>query len=146
LFNKQPGFIAEENKQLEGARARVTVDVFVRHTYGPLAFTIVVECKAWSGRVSQEKAFALKGVVDDVGASMGLLLTEEGVQSGVERYVGRNTNLIALRLDELETLMLRGIAHVQAVDELDLLLRYGQTTELDCKHFRPTSLRVGAPA
>lgn len=129
IFNSQPGFFAEENKQLVGARATVTVDVYVRHSYGPLAFAIVVECKAWKSAVPQEKAFALKAVVDDVGASMGILLTELGIQLGASSFIGEKTNLVALTLDELETLMPRSLARVAGVKELELLLRQDRVTE-----------------
>ena len=97
LFNRYPGFSAIENYGAVGARGSISLDVFVRHEHGPLSFSVVVECKLWNSKVPQEKAFALKSVVDDIGASMGIILTQKGVQTGCESYIDACTNLSALR-------------------------------------------------
>ena len=131
IFNRQSGFRAEENKPLIGARSTVKVDVYIRHEYGPLDFTIVVECKSWNSRIPQEKAFALKSVVEDVGASMGIIISELGIQPGCERFIGAHTNLRAFRIDELEERMTNALEPNAGIEQLELLLDGATTTELD---------------
>lgn len=129
MFNQYKNVTATENHVLHGARGKVSVDVFVEHDFGPLSFSIVVECKSWNKRVPQEKAHALKGVVDDVGASMGILLTEKGVQSGCEQYIGNNTNLRAYKFKDLSSQFERAFPYISGVEELERVILDEHTTE-----------------
>jgi hypothetical protein len=117
MFNRYRGVTAIENHTLHGARGKVAVDVYVKHDFGPLSFSIIVECKCWGTRVPQEKAHALKSVVEDVGASMGIILTEKGVQSGCATFLAKSTNLSAYRLKELESLFVGIPAKLNACSE-----------------------------
>jgi hypothetical protein len=129
MFNRYRGVTAIENHTLHGARGKVAVDVYVKHDFGPLSFSIIVECKCWGTRVPQEKAHALKSVVEDVGASMGIILTEKGVQSGCAIFLAKSTNLSAYRLKELESLFERAFPNVKGIEQLEDAIEGEQSTE-----------------
>lgn len=61
----------------------------------------IVECKLWRRRVNKAAVLAFDGIVKDVGADIGFLLTESGAQSGAitaTRFSNvRITNLEDLR-------------------------------------------------
>jgi len=113
LFSKVPGCRALLNHNVSGARiCNVAVDVyaefgaestdpFIMNDTG-FIFTVIVECKHWKTRVPQEKVFALKTIVEDVGADRGLLITEAGVQKGAEKYLQSPCNIQALTFAELK--------------------------------------------
>ena len=86
LFNQYPGFTATEEEVVEGARSSVQVDVLVRYQFWELDHVIVVECKAWQKRVTQEKVFALKAIVDDLGAQFGIIVSPKGLQAGADKF------------------------------------------------------------
>ena len=65
-------------------------------------FTVLVECKFWKSRVPQEKLFALKAIVEDLGAALGILVSEVGVQKGASEYLDSPINVKALTFAELE--------------------------------------------
>jgi len=43
---------------------------------------MIVECKLWKRRVTKEKVHALRTVVADSGANLGVMLATEGAQQG----------------------------------------------------------------
>jgi len=117
LFRKLPGCSVNVNEVLRGARiGAVEVDVVARFAdertgeFGlrphKFIFTVIVECKFWNKRVPQEKLYALKTIVEDVGGAMGVLVSELGVQSGAKQYVGSPINVVALTYTELEAMVL----------------------------------------
>jgi restriction system protein len=56
-----------------------------------------VECKHWKTRVSKLHVLALREIVSDVGADRGILLSEEGFQSGaIEAAMLTNVRLTSL--------------------------------------------------
>lgn len=69
--------------------------------YG-FVFKVIVECKYWKKRIPQEKVFALKTIVEDIGAARGIIVTEVGVQSGAEKYLTSAGNLQALTFTQLQ--------------------------------------------
>jgi len=114
LFRKIPGCRAFVDYTVNGSRiGKVKVDVLVEFRtqqdrrlgirgYG-FVFKVIVECKCWKKRIPQEKVFALKTIVEDIGAAMGILVTEVGVQSGAEKYLTGAVNLQALTFTELQS-------------------------------------------
>lgn len=110
LFRKIPECRVFVNHVVSGSRGKVNVDVFVivklkrelfvrTHMF---EFTIIVECKCWKARVSQDKVFALKTVVEDTGASLGLLVTEKGIQKGAASFLQRPVNVAAMTFAQLK--------------------------------------------
>jgi restriction system protein len=76
------GCRAEVEKIVDGVRGSHEIDVWVtRQIYG-LEHHWVVETKHWRRRVAKLHVVALKGIVDDVGADRGILLSSSGFQSG----------------------------------------------------------------
>jgi hypothetical protein len=117
LFRQDPDCTVFIDQALSGSRIRnVTVDVLVEFTaqrerHFPVrgrgfVFKVIVECKYWKTKISQEKIFALKEIVEDTGAHMGILVTEKGVQEGVKKYLARPVNLMALTFKELASFIL----------------------------------------
>jgi hypothetical protein len=117
LFRQSPDYTVFIDQTLSGSRIRnVKVDVLVEFTtqrerHFPVrsrgfVFKIIVECKYWKTRIPQEKIFALKEIVEDTGAAMGILITEVGVQEGVKEYLARPGNLKAMTYKELASFIL----------------------------------------
>ena len=119
LFRGAAGWDAWVDYDLRGARGNVCVDVFAefRVPYASrlhrvlgghrLVFKVVVECKCWNRPVSQSELYALKAVVEDVGASLGIIVSTRGFQRGARAYVDGPINVLAVTFDELDY-MIRG--------------------------------------
>jgi len=112
LFRTIPGCSVSVCEHLHGARiGTVEADVVARFRAEPtrrfgarphrLEFVVVVECKYWRTKIPQEKIFALKTIVEDVGAAMGILVSEAGVQAGAVEYLTAPNNIKALTFHEL---------------------------------------------
>ncbi len=112
-FRQIPGCSVSVGELLHGARiGTVETDVVARFGVfsmsgfglrrSSIEFTVVVECKLWRKRVPQEKLFALKTIVEDVGAAYGILVSEVGVQSGAREYLNTPINVKAFSFSELE--------------------------------------------
>jgi CxxC-x17-CxxC domain-containing protein len=112
LFRSIPGCSVSVCEELHGARiGTVEADVVARFRAEPtgsvsrrahlLEFVVVAECKHWRTRVPQEKVFALKTIVEDVGAAMGILVSEAGVQAGAVHYLSTHNNIRALTYHQL---------------------------------------------
>lgn len=108
LFRTIPGCQVSVGEVLSGSRiGRIEVDVVARFGGPPesphgFVFTIIIECKLWKQRIPQEKVFALKTIVEDVGASLGILVSETGMQSGAREYADTPVNVKALSFSELQ--------------------------------------------
>ncbi|MEJ9078837.1 restriction endonuclease [Gordonia malaquae] len=76
------GMEALVDQKVDGARTSHDVDVLVRGSYVGFDIKWIVECKAWKSRVPKEKVFALRQIVDDVGADRGFIMAESGYQTG----------------------------------------------------------------
>jgi len=116
LFTQAHGWSARVEHPVRGSRIGV-VRVDVLATYRPpteagfqprgrgrdhgFPFTVVVECKFWKTPVPQEKLFALKTIVEDVGASLGVLVSEVGIQRGAVEYLAHPVNVVAMTIDQL---------------------------------------------
>lgn len=117
LFRRMPDCTVFIDQTLSGSRIRkVKVDVLVEFTTQReryfrvsgrgFVFKVIVECKYWKTRIQQKEIFALKEIVEDTGAHMGILVTEVGVQEGVKEYLSRPVNLMALTYKELASFVL----------------------------------------
>ncbi|MEG2653691.1 MAG: restriction endonuclease, partial [Ruthenibacterium sp.] len=81
LFLNQAGYTATSPRTIDTARGKVEVDVFVESP-DELVKKIICECKYWNTPVPKEKVHAFRAVVQDSGASIGLLISKVGFQSG----------------------------------------------------------------
>lgn len=105
-FRRIPICTVTEGEIINGARGKVEIDVVARFgsPFHGIVFTVLIECKYWKTKVTQEKIFALKAIVEDVGAHLGILVSEFGHQKGIKEYLDSPINIMALTFDELENL------------------------------------------
>lgn len=81
LLLNQAGYHAISPCIIETVRGNVEVDVLVESP-DELVKKIVCECKFWNSAVPKEKVHAFRTTVQDSGASLGLLISSTGFQSG----------------------------------------------------------------
>jgi restriction system protein len=82
MFFRELGLNAETNVPIQGVRTSHDVDVVVRSRHVGFDVLWLVECKHWKKKVSKLHVLALREIVADTGADRGILLSEEGFQSG----------------------------------------------------------------
>jgi len=128
ILNMIPGCVARVNQPVHGARiGTVHVDVLAAFSdprrsptdttgsFGAgrfghrFVFKVVVECKFWKRKIPQEKIFELKTIVEDVGAALGVLISETGVQQGVTEYLKHPGNVIAMTFEEFKDMVVEGM-------------------------------------
>jgi len=113
---RELGFVAQTEATVQGARAAHKVDVVAEYDHAGVRMLWAVECKYWGTRVPKEKVLAFRGVLDDIGADRGVLLTKIGFQSGAHdaaRYSNMTlTSLEGLRALASETLTERRLLAV----------------------------------
>jgi hypothetical protein len=126
MLNLIPGCVARVNQPVHGARiGTVNVDVLAEFrdprdptdTTGPFSargghrfvFKVVVECKFWKRRIPQEKILALKTIVEDVGAALGVLISNAGVQQGGTDYLNHPGSVVAMTFEELQRAVAKGM-------------------------------------
>nr|WP_279231012.1 restriction endonuclease [Clostridium sp. KNHs216] len=80
-FFIQAGYHAISPHTITTVRGSVEVDVLVEAP-DELVKSIICECKFWNKAVPKEKVHAFRIVVNDSGASLGLLISKAGFQSG----------------------------------------------------------------
>ena len=111
IFRRIPTCKVTVGEILHGVRiGSVEVDVVARFgakkNLGPpqhrFVFTVLVKCKFWKTRVPQEKLFTLKTIVEDLGAALGILVSDVGVQKGASDFLRSPINVRALSFAELE--------------------------------------------
>lgn len=131
------GFSVEVEDRITSARG-VTheVDVSARRTIASVEVLWVVECKLWQSRVKKEKVATLVAICEDIGADRGLLMSQNGFQSGaIQMANGRNITLSSLedlRVNTLEEMQLarqhQADARLRAVESS---LRRAQATTVN---------------
>lgn len=99
-FFQSLGLTAVVQAEIEGARGKHAIDVWVTGKIGAFDIRWIVECKDWGSNVPKEKVLALQAIVQDVGADRGWLLSEKGFQAGAIRCA-RHTNITLTSLAEL---------------------------------------------
>ncbi|MEK6327994.1 MAG: restriction endonuclease [Actinomycetota bacterium] len=107
-FFRSLGMDAVVEESIKGARSSHDVDVAVRFTAFGVQQLWVVECKLWKEAVDKSQVLVLKGVLDDIGADRGFLLSESSFQSGAVTAARMSritlTNLADLHLNAEEDL------------------------------------------
>jgi len=76
------GLDAETDVTLQGVRTSHDVDVLVKSHHVGFDVTWIVECKHWNSKVTKLHVLALREIVSDTGADRGIILAENGFQSG----------------------------------------------------------------
>lgn len=111
---KHYGFSVLIDQYVTGARSRHKVDVYATQHRGSLSHAIVVECKCWHTPIKKAHALTLQGVVEDTGATLGIIVATGGVQAGCQRFIESHTNLRVIPPARLES-------DVRAMNEPDFL-------------------------
>jgi restriction system protein len=81
-FFRSLGLTASTNVSLQGVRTTHNIDVSVTIDVAGFQVRWLVECKHWRSSVSKLHVLALREIVADLGADRGIILCEEGFQSG----------------------------------------------------------------
>lgn len=102
-FLNQADYYAKSPCTINTARGTVEVDVLVESP-DELVKKIVCECKFWSTPVPKEKIHAFRTVVSDSGASLGLLISKSGFQSGAIE-AAKYSNIQLMTWDEFLTMI-----------------------------------------
>ena len=100
-FFRSLGYSAVVESEVEGARAKHVVDVFVTFRKHKFDCQWIIECKDWNSAVPKEKVLALASIVMDVGADKGIIISKSGFQSGAYNAANK-TNILLTGLDELK--------------------------------------------
>jgi Restriction endonuclease len=130
------GLNAVVDARVEGARARHDTDVLVTFQSFGIDHCWIVECKLWKRRVNNAAVLAFDGIVKDVGADFGFLLTESGAQSGAITAT-RFSNVRITNLEDLRSNVQGGLRDLRWSEiftrsaELDHLLASLWATVID---------------
>lgn len=94
------GLNAALDVRIQGARTHHDIDVAVRFRQLGIDHLWVVECKQWKSPVKKATVLTLKQIVEDVGADLGIMVTEHGAQSGAIS-AARFSNILITNLEDL---------------------------------------------
>jgi len=94
------GLAASVNATVHGVRTSHDIDVLVKSNHVGFEVTWIVECKNWKTAVTKLHVLALREIVADLGADRGILLSEEGFQSGA-REAANLTNVQVTSIAEM---------------------------------------------
>jgi hypothetical protein len=100
IFN-EIGLHAEENKLINTPRGAVSLDVFAIDPGSIDSIQYVVECKNWKNSIPQSIVHAFTTVMHEVGANIGYIISQKGLQKGAMDYL-QNTNIKGLTFSEFQ--------------------------------------------
>ena len=109
FLNEQPQVTAETNVKVPGVRIFHDIDVVANFTALGAPITWFIECKLWKTKVPIEKVLTLRTIVDEAGADRGLLIAENGFQSGAVQ-AAENTNVELITFDDFKRRVLADAA------------------------------------
>ncbi|MDT0499527.1 MULTISPECIES: restriction endonuclease [unclassified Halomonas] len=96
-FFRSLGLEAETDVTIQGARTKHDIDVLVKSHHAGFDITWLIECKHWKSKVSKLHVLGLREIVNDTGADRGILLAENGFQSGaIEAAALTNVHVTSL--------------------------------------------------
>lgn len=98
------GCRVETDVEVQLARDRVNLDVFVRDLTTVPHSNYVCECKYWTKRVPKSVVHSFRTVMQDLGANHGFIISRSGFQSGA-RDAARFTNVDLLSWREFEEMI-----------------------------------------
>lgn len=99
-FFRTLGMSASTDTVVDGVRTKHAIDVFVQIELAGFNVKWVVECKQWNHPVTKLHVLALREIVSDLGADRGVILCENGFQSGAHE-AAQFTNVQISSLAEL---------------------------------------------
>jgi predicted Mrr-cat superfamily restriction endonuclease len=76
------GCQAEENVIVGGGKTKHQIDVLATFQFGGQNYRIIIDCKHWSSRVKKSQVSSLIGVLADIGAEKGIIVSKMGFQRG----------------------------------------------------------------
>lgn len=112
------GAQAETNVTVNGVRTRHNLDVLVTTKFLGVDIKWVVEAKHWTSRVPKEKIFALRSILEEIGADKGFIISEAGFQSGA-REAAENTNVSLMTLEQFR-------ANTRKLVQAEMLRGFGE--------------------
>jgi restriction system protein len=96
-FFRSLGLDAETDVTIQGVRTKHDIDVLVKSHHAGFDVTWLIECKHWKSKVSKLHVLGLREIVNDTGADRGILLAENGFQSGaIEAAALTNVHVTSL--------------------------------------------------
>lgn len=101
-FFRSIGMRAETDVSVKGVRTSHDIDVLVTSEFAGFDTRWIVECKRWQTAITKLHVLALREIVSDLGADRGILLAENGFQSGAIE-AARLTNVQPTSLANLRT-------------------------------------------
>jgi hypothetical protein len=116
------GADAKTKHTIKGVRSDHDVDVFVNARFFGQQITWIIEAKYWKTKVPKEKVEVLKGIVNEVGADRGFLISEKGFQKGAHD-AAKKTNISLITFDQLK-------AQTRGLIESEILKNYHDRIEL----------------
>lgn len=136
------------DERLEGRFSLISrqIDIVVRGSFAGLPdMLVVVDCKCWSRPVTVSDVDRLIGLVDDVEAHLGILVTNRGASKAALRRGGRSVQVQVVPFDDLASWAERmpTVAHTAGTETATLTYWDGTTwqTELVTAEFAEAVLR-----
>ena len=127
---------------IKGARTKHKIDVWVVFTRFGIETKWVVDCKFWAKPVTKEKVLVLAGVVQDVGADRGVLVSQRGFQAGAIR-AAVHTNVTLTSLNELKQTARNDLvlSTLHTLETKAIALKYGLNELFDTERISRQSIR-----
>lgn len=94
---KSCGYDVKTPMKIKTARGEVEVDVYAYAE--SLGIRVIVECKLWKRKLSQDIIYSFRSIVNDSGVNKGIIVSKRGFQSGAYNNA-RFTNIELLTWDE----------------------------------------------
>lgn len=91
VFLKLQGFSTEKSIFLKGMRAQHQIDVSGILNQGAVKFTVIAECKFWNRKVGKAQIAQLVSVMEDIGASKGIIISKEGFEKGAQLFARKRS-------------------------------------------------------
>lgn len=101
---KECGYTVEIEKNIQTLRGSVEIDVYAEKEES-IKTIVLCECKFWKTNVSQTVVHSLRSVVNDYGASNGLIISKKGFQSGSLDAI-KKSNITLVSWSEFQELFL----------------------------------------
>lgn len=98
------GYITEIEKTIQTLRGKVEIDVYAEDK-NSVGIVILCECKFWKNNIPQAVVHSLRSIVNDSGASNGIIISKKGFQTGAIEAIN-NSNLTLVTWSEFQNLFL----------------------------------------
>ncbi len=128
------GVRAETNVEVVGVRTHHKIDVMVTAKFLGVDIKWVVEAKHWKARVSQEKVFALRTILADIGADRGFIISYAGFQSGAQDSA-QDTNVSLMTWEEF-------VASTRKLVQREMLQAFGVRLALLTRRYWSHTKRI----